>query len=85
LKTTSTEPTNSRERQRYDLNTLLPVVNRRVLRGDFVTQADMAANYGVEKSTATHWKRRALKLGLATEREWLAGFLRGQLNRLATA
>jgi hypothetical protein len=85
LKTINTDSTISREGPRYDLDTLLPVVNRRVCRGDFTSQAELAACYGVEKSSATHWKRRALRLGLATEREWLAGFLRGQLNRLATA
>jgi hypothetical protein len=70
---------------RYDLDSLLPVATARVRRGDFRNQTELAASYGVEKSTATRWKRSALQRGLATEREWLTGFVRGQLHRLATA
>lgn len=66
--------------KRHNLKSILPTVVRRVHAAEFASQAQMAREYGIDKATATKWKRRAIALGLSDDRAWQRGFILGQVS-----
>ena len=71
--------------KRHDLHAVLPAVCRRVHAAEFTSQTDMAKAYGIDKATATRWKKRALSMGLTDHRAWRCGLLLGHMNRALAA
>jgi hypothetical protein len=66
----------------YNLDSLLPIVARRVHAGDFTSQCDIAKAYGLNKSTTPRWKQRALEMNLTNAQAWNAGLLLGRMNHI---
>lgn len=79
IQTTNTAPKPDTFK-RYPLDSTLPHMVRRVHNAEFKSQDDIASAYGIDKGTASRWKRRAMNMGLIDSRSWRYGLLLGQLR-----
>jgi len=64
-------------------NAKLSEIVDKVHRGYYQTQSQIATDLGVQRSTISKLKSRAIQAGLITEEEWKAGLQRGREQELA--
>jgi len=66
---------------RLDLDIVLPEILARVRAGEFVSLAEIATAYGVDKATACRWKARLLNSRLVAPTVWRLSLLHARVRR----
>jgi hypothetical protein len=82
LNITTTTPIRPRRTwRRHDLAAVLPDLAHRVRSGEFTTLEEVAAAFGVDATTVSRWKDKAVSRGLIDARAWHHSILEARLSR----
>ncbi len=69
------------QRTKHNLDRLLPELVRRIRSAEFSSQNEIAAAYGVTKSTVADWKRIAIERNLIDPVSWFVGLHSAKLRQ----